>query len=107
MWEKLSKKWGVTPRKAVLIFTIFGMTGTTLMFIKLPILNFISGGEPGIYLYFLYYIIIFPVFNLILLVYGFIFGEFQFFWNYEKRMFTKIGRFFSGLVRGHKISGMD
>lgn len=99
MWEKLGNKWGVTPKKAVLIFTIFGMTGTTLMFLKMPILNFLSGGNPEIWLYFVYYIIIFPVFNLILLTYGFIFGEFKFFWNYEKKMFSKIYKWLLSLTR--------
>lgn len=103
MWEKLSKKWGVSRKRAILIFCIFGLTGTTLMIIKVPFLNLLSGGDPGVALYFLYYIIIFPVFNLILLIYGFVFGQFEFFWNYEKQMFIKLGNWFYRLFSRHDI----
>ncbi|HZX74601.1 MAG TPA: DUF6787 family protein [Cyclobacteriaceae bacterium] len=36
--------------------------------------------------------LVFPVYNLFLLFYGFVFGQIHFFWNFEKRF---LGRIFS------------
>lgn len=37
-----------------------------------------------------YYWLILPIYNLVLLGYGFLFGQFAFFWNFEKRFFGRI-----------------
>ena len=38
----------------------------------------------------LYYLLILPVYNGLLLAYGFLFGQFQFFWEFEKRFMSRI-----------------
>jgi hypothetical protein len=38
----------------------------------------------------LYYVVILPFYNLILLVYGFIFGQGRYFLDFEKRFFSRI-----------------
>ena len=38
----------------------------------------------------IYYILILPIYNIFLLLYGFIFGQFRFFWDFEKRFFNRI-----------------
>jgi hypothetical protein len=38
----------------------------------------------------LYYILILPIYNVLLLVYGALLGQFQFFWDFEKRFFRRI-----------------
>jgi len=37
-----------------------------------------------------YYFLILPIYNVILLLYGFIFGQFHFFWNFEKRLMRRL-----------------
>ena len=37
-----------------------------------------------------YYWLILPIYNLVLLGYGFVFGQFAFFWEFEKRFFGRI-----------------
>ncbi len=39
-----------------------------------------------------YYILILPIYNVFLLVYGFLFGQLRFFWDFEKRFFNRIFR---------------
>ena len=38
----------------------------------------------------LYYVLILPVYNLLLLAYGALFGQFSFFWAFEKRFFDRL-----------------
>lgn len=41
-----------------------------------------------------YYWLILPIYNLVLLFYGALFGQFRFFWNFEKRFFSRIWSLF-------------
>lgn len=89
--RKLQLRWGVTPRQVIIILIVFACTGSTVVMIKKPILNFIFQGEdPSWIFYVLYYIFILPIYNLFLLIYGYIFGQFQFFWEFEKRFFNRM-----------------
>lgn len=88
---KLQKRWGVSARQVFIILLVFACTGFTVMFLKKPIVGFFTeGGEKSLLFSIIYYILILPVYNLILLVYGFIFGQFEFFWNFEKRMVSRM-----------------
>jgi hypothetical protein len=43
----------------------------------------------------LYYIFILPLYNVILLGYGFVFGQFDFFWRFEKRFIRRLSSIFN------------
>ena len=92
--EKLQARWNVKNAwQVILILVVFACTGFTVMFLKKPILTFLAGEEGNSTLgTILYYIFILPLYNIILLVYGLVFGQFQFFWQFEKRFME---RFFS------------
>lgn len=88
---KLQKRWGVSASQVFIILLVFACTGFSVMFLKKPIISFFTeGGEKSLMFSVIYYILILPVYNLILLIYGFIFGQFTFFWNFEKRMMNRI-----------------
>lgn len=90
-FERLGRHWGVTPGRAAFVLLTFACTGFTLMFLKRPVVGlFTDQGEQPLLFTVLYYIFIFPVYNLLLLVYGAVFGQFKFFWNYEKRFFQRL-----------------
>lgn len=90
-FKRLEEKWEVTPKRLIIILIVFACTGTTIVIIKKPILKAILGGEdPGVLFYILYYIFILPVYNVFLLLYGFLFGQFSWFWNYEKKMLNRM-----------------
>jgi hypothetical protein len=38
----------------------------------------------------LYYVLILPLYNVVLLIYGALFGQFSFFWAFEKRFFGRL-----------------
>ena len=89
---KLQERWGVSAGQVLVILLVFACTGFTVMFLKKPVVNLFTGGEQSLLFSIIYYILILPVYNLILLGYGFIFGQFQFFWEFEKRFFRRMLR---------------
>jgi hypothetical protein len=90
--EKLKTKWKLKNTfQVVIILVVFTCTGFTVLFIKRPLLQFLAGDEGNNALgTTLYYIFILPVYNVLLLTYGFVFGQFEFFWQFEKRFFQRI-----------------
>ncbi|MCG8340251.1 MAG: prolipoprotein diacylglyceryl transferase [Cytophagales bacterium] len=89
--DRLKQKWGVTTTKVIIILVVFACTGFTVMFLKEPLLSLVAPVEERNWVFSLvYYLLIFPIYNLILLAYGFLFGQFRFFWAFEKRMFSRL-----------------
>jgi hypothetical protein len=94
--DRLKARWKVgSALQVAIILVVFACTGFTVLFIKRPLFEYwFSGGDRPIWASTLYWILIFPVYNMILLLYGFAFGQFQFFWEFEKRFFNRIINFF-------------
>ena len=90
--DKLQRRWKVNSAfQVVIILVVFACTGFTVLFLKRPAFSILFGNGPmPIWASVLYYILILPIYNVFLLLYGFIFGQFKFFWNFEKRFFNRI-----------------
>lgn len=88
------QRWNITSNWQVfVIILVFAITGSTAAMISKPILNWlgISKETHHIALYLLLYIlIIFPVYQVLLVTIGFLFGQFQFFWAFEKKMLRSL-----------------
>jgi hypothetical protein len=92
--DKLKKRWNVKSAKDVLvILVVFALTGFSIMFLRHFLADHFEWARANWFRN-IYYWIIFPVYNLVLLMYGFIFGKFTFFWEFEKRFFKRIGNLF-------------
>ena len=77
--------------QVVIVLIVFACTGTSVLFIKKPIMALIAGtGESSTYFTILYYVLVIPMYNVLLLTYGFIFGQFRFFWEFEKKTWRRI-----------------
>ena len=91
--EKLKTRWNVKSGfQVIIILIVFACTGFTVMFIKPVIMNILFSDGKSTLFSILYWILILPVYNLFLLFYGFMFGQFDFFWEFEKRFFGRIFR---------------
>jgi len=92
--QKLMHRWKLGSGFQVLIvLLVFACTGFTVLFIKKPILHFLAGEQgDSVTASVIYYLLILPLYNVILLAYGFLFGQFNFFWEFEKRFFNRIFR---------------
>lgn len=89
--DRLAKRWNVSPQRVLIILLVFALTGFTVLFLKRPLTAWVSGdGEKPLWFSILYYVLILPVYNLLLLGYGALFGQFGFFWEFEKRFFRRI-----------------
>jgi hypothetical protein len=89
--QRLKERWKVeSARRVILILVVFALTGTTVVVIKFPLLNslFPEGVPPWAWV--VYYVIILPVYNILLLGYGALFGLFGFFWEFEKRFLRRL-----------------
>jgi len=93
--DHLQQRWGVNSAWQVLIIlVVFACTGFTAMAIKKPIFSWLGVDEqtPGWLRGVIYILTVLPAYQLLLLAYGFLFGQFTFFWNFEKRLFGRIGK---------------
>lgn len=89
--QRLGARWGVGPWRVVVILLVFACTGTTVLLLKRPVVAYFAGeGEQPVLFTALYYLLILPVYNLFLLIYGAVFGQFRFFWAFEKRFFGRL-----------------
>ncbi len=90
--ERLRERWKVNSTfQVMVILVVFACTGTTVALIARPLLHAIfSPDEVPVWATILYYVLILPIYNLFLLLYGFVFGQFSFFWNFEKRFFSRL-----------------
>ena len=94
--EKLKSRWGLTSVwQVILVLVVFSCTGFSVLLIKQPLIDFLFGdAEHEWWMTTIYYLLILPMYNVMLLGYGCIFGQFQFFWNYEKKTVRRIGKLF-------------
>ncbi|MCB9164743.1 MAG: prolipoprotein diacylglyceryl transferase [Flavobacteriales bacterium] len=89
--QRLGDRWAVGPGRVIVILLVFACTGTTVLLLKRPVVAYFAGdGERSMLFSLLYYLLILPVYNVLLLLYGALFGQFRFFWAFEKRFFGRL-----------------
>jgi len=93
--NKLKERWGITSNfQVIVIFIVFAITGYSSLFIAKPILELIGLHQettnPWIYRP-LRILLIFPFYQVLIVFYGWLFGQFKFFWEFEKKMLDKLG----------------
>lgn len=94
--QRLQAKWKLESIfQVILVLLAFACTGFTILFIKNPVLNFFGVEKGGFANTLLYLLLVLPLYQIFLLIYGFIFGQFRFFWEKEKQIFRRIGGLFS------------
>ncbi len=97
MLEKLKKKWGIRSNwDVVAILIVFAISGSSIMFVKPLWFNIfgVTEATPTWLRVTIWIAMVFPTYQAFLMIYGFIFGQFRFFWMKEKMMAQAIGRLF-------------
>lgn len=97
MIEKLKQRWNVKNGWDVLIIlAVFACTGFSVLFVKRLLFELIglTNQSPSWLRWTVNILIILPLYQVILLAWGWIWGKFDFFWLFEKRMFARIGSVF-------------
>ncbi|RSK38719.1 DUF6787 family protein [Mangrovimonas spongiae] len=95
IFEKLKHKWILDYRwEMIRVFIVFAITGSTSAYIGRPILKLLGITKENLnpIIYWVLFIIIGLIFYQILLVsFGWLFGQFKFFWEFEKKMLRRFG----------------
>lgn len=91
MFTKLQEKWGISGWRFFWVMITFAFTGTTAAWITAMITSWlnIQPWSAGFWLLKLGVLLI--GYQILLLFYGFIFGQFRFFWKYEKKILQRMG----------------
>ncbi len=87
--KKLKERWNIESNwQLTVIFVVFAITGSTAAKFAAPLTHAVGiGSEMGWYIYWPVRIfIIFPIYQVLLVFFGWLFGEYIFFWNFEKKM---------------------
>ncbi|EAS19544.1 hypothetical protein BBFL7_00090 [Flavobacteria bacterium BBFL7] len=97
MWvfPNLIQKWKVQNRwEMIAIFIVFAITGSASARLSAPLLDLIGldkSSMSGWFFWPLRLLIIFPIYQVLLVVMGWLFGQFEFFWAFEKKMLARFG----------------
>ena len=93
--QKLKERWGITSNfQIVMILIVFSVTGSCAVAFADPVMIFldITKENTSAWLYWpLRIFLIFPLYQVLLVVFGFVFGQFEFFWAFEKKMLRRMG----------------
>lgn len=81
--QRLMLKWDLTSTtQVIIILIVFSLTGTTVVFAKGYYLDFLGMTESN---WFLKILVVLLAYQIFLLVYGGILGQFGFFWKKLKK----------------------
>jgi hypothetical protein len=100
MIRYLKKKWGITSNtQLAVIFIVFSITGSASAKLATPLLEYL-GVQPSdfieiplgkVFYTLLRIFIIFPIYQILLIVVATLFFQFKFFWEFEKKILKRIG----------------
>jgi hypothetical protein len=93
--NKLESKWVVRQKwELIRIFIVFAITGSSSVIVGRPIIKFLgitTENLPALIYWILFIAISLIFYQILLIVFGWLFGQFEFFWNFEKKMLRRFG----------------
>lgn len=87
--KRLKDKWKIDDNwQLTVIFIVFAITGSTAAKIAGPITEtFGISKDLAWYIYWpIRILMVFPIYQVLLVFFGWLFGEYTFFWTFEKKM---------------------
>jgi hypothetical protein len=92
LFDKLKTRWEIESNWQILVIMIvFAVTGFTSLFARkliFPLIG-VESADPFWYKSIIWLVTIFPVYNILLLSYAALFGQFSFFWRFFKKTMTR------------------
>lgn len=98
--KKLKERWGISSNWQIfVILVVFSITGSSSLYVTRPMLDFLGLVKENfehstgalIFYYLVRIILILIVYQFLLLFFGWIFGQYRFFWGIVKKMLIRIG----------------
>ena len=93
--KRLKEKWGITSNfQLLIIFFVFSVTGSLALWVAKPLLS-VLGVKKDLLSPWIFWpvriLIIFPTYQILIVIIGALFGQFKFFWAFEKKMLIRLG----------------
>lgn len=92
--KKLKERWNITSNwQLTVILIVFALTGSSAAKFAAPMTDAVGiSKDMGGFIYWTVRIlIIFPIYQVLLVFVGWLLGEFDFFWAFEKKMLRRLG----------------
>jgi hypothetical protein len=93
--NRFKEKWGITSNfQLVIILLVFSITGSVAVWVAKPVLDLVGLDKEALSPWVFWPIrifIIFPIYQVLIVLIGAIFGQFKFFWAFEKKMLVRLG----------------
>lgn len=92
MLEKLKQRWNINSNfQLVIILIVFSVTGSLTLYARKGVF-YLLGITANTSLWIkvpLYFLIIIPAYQILLLLVGTLFGQFRFAWEFEKKILSR------------------
>ncbi len=95
MLKKLKTRWGIKSNfQVVIILIVFSVTGSAAVYVRKYIFAFLGiDADTSLWIKIpMYVLAIVPSYQVLLLVIGALFGQFTFFYNFQKKTFGRFVR---------------
>jgi len=92
MFERLKKRWNIESNTQVaVILIVFAITGSTTVYLKKLFFDLVGITPETDWLVRIpvYILSVLVIYNILLLIIGFLFGQFRFFLAFEKKFFSR------------------
>jgi hypothetical protein len=92
--QKLMQKWQLKNMfQVIMVLLVFSLTGSTVVLLRQVLFDFLGFTQqtPFWLKTITYLIFIFPAYQLLILIYGFMLGQFSFFWKKERKLLQRMG----------------
>lgn len=92
--KKLKERWNIASNgQFFVVLLVFAITGSSSAKLAAPLTDFFEvTREMGWYIYWPFrLLIILPIYQVLLVFFGWVFGQFEFFWWFEKKMLRSMG----------------
>lgn len=93
--KKLKERWGITSNwQLIVIFIVFAINGSLSARISAFLMDLIGLNKHNLH-WFIYYIVllvlVLPLYPFMLIAFGYLFGQFEFFFKFGKKMLKSMG----------------
>ena len=93
--KRFKEKWGITSNfQLAIILLVFSITGSVAVLVAKPVLDLVGLDKEALSPWVFWPIrifSIFPIYQVLIVLIGAIFGQFKFFWAFEKKMLVRLG----------------
>ena len=90
----LKQRWGIQSNwQLAIIFFVFAITGSASAWLSKPFCFWLGILKEDLEFWFIpvRLLLIFPIYQVLLVLIGSLFGQYKFFWAFEKKMLRRMG----------------